>query len=202
MSSVFLEYLDSDKECLRQKCHLDNVFLTRHLVKWLRQENLTGDVVVSPDVGYLERARAYAEELSADLAALSKERDYSKPNQVFRSTLIGEVDNRNVLLVDDIIDTAGSVVSAIDELKKQGAKNINVACVHPLLNGPAWERLHGIHDRAKAEGWAFNMVGTTVIAHENTPPWYKPFPIESLISQVLEKINSRGSVTGVQDEAG
>ena len=179
--------------------HLENVFLTKHLVRWLRQQKLTGDVVVSPDVGYLERARAYAEELSADLAALSKERDYSKPNQVFRSTLIGEVDGRNVLLVDDIIDTAGSVVSAVDELKHQGAKNINVACVHPLFNGPAWERLTGIREKAEKEGWEFNMVGSSVIKHENTPDWYHTFPIEELVSQVLEKINARGSVTGVQD---
>ena len=152
-------------------------------------------------MGYLERARAYAEELSADLAALSKERDYSKPNQVFRSTLIGEVKNRNVLLVDDIIDTASSVVSAVDELKKQGARNINVACVHPMFNGPAWKRLTDIRARAEREGWEFNMVGTSVIRHENTPDWYHTFPIESLIALVLEKINSRGSVTGVQNGA-
>ncbi|MBT4160706.1 MAG: ribose-phosphate pyrophosphokinase [Gammaproteobacteria bacterium] len=181
--------------------HLENVFLTKHLVKWLKKQKLTGDVVVSPDVGYLGRARAYAEELSADLAALSKERDYSKPNKVFRSTLIGEVQDRDVLLVDDIIDTAGSVVSAIDELKNQGARNINVACVHPLLNGPAWERLSDIHTRATNEGWNFQMVGTTVIGHDNPPDWYKAFPVEKLIAQVLEKINSRGSVTGVQDNA-
>ena len=148
--------------------HLENVFLTRQLVSWLRRQNLTGDVVVSPDVGYLERARAYAEELSADLAALSKEKDYSKPNHVFRSTLIGEVRDRNVLLVDDIIDTAGSVVSAIDELKKQGARNINVACVHPLFSGSAWQRLTDIRTRAENEGWEFNMVGTSVICHEDT----------------------------------
>jgi len=180
---------------------LENVFLTRHLVKWLKRQKLSGDVVVSPDVGYLGRARAYAEELSADLAALSKERDYSKPNQVFRSTLIGEVADRDVLLVDDIIDTAGSVVSAIEELKNQGANNINVACVHPLLNGPAWDRLSDIHARSEKEGWLFQMVGTTIINHENTPEWYRTFPIEKLISQVLEKINSRGSVTGVQNDA-
>lgn len=181
--------------------HLENVFLTRQLVSWLRRQNLTGDVVVSPDVGYLERARAYAEELSADLAALSKERDYSKPNHVFRSTLIGEVRDRDVLLVDDIIDTAGSVVSAIDELKKQGARNINVACVHPLFNGSAWQRLTDIRTRAENEGWEFNMVGTSVICHEDTPHWYHTFHIEPLIAQVLEKINSRGSVTGVHNEA-
>lgn len=180
--------------------HLENVFITRQLVRWLKQNNLTGDVVVSPDVGYLERARAYAEELSADLAALSKERDYSKPNQVFRATLIGEVAERDVLLVDDIIDTAGSVISAINELKDQGARNINVACAHALNNGPAWERLDGIAEKAKAEGWVFNMVGTSVIAHNNTPDWYHTFPIEGLIAQVLEKINSRGSVTGVQND--
>ena len=181
--------------------HLENVFLTRQLVSWLRRQNLTGDVVVSPDVGYLERARAYAEELSADLAALSKERDYSKPNHVFRSTLIGEVRDRDVLLVDDIIDTAGSVVSAVDELKEQGARNINVACVHPLLNGSAWQRLTDIRTRAENEGWEFNMVGTSVICHEDTPHWYHTFHIEPLIAQVLEKINSRGSVTGVHNEA-
>lgn len=180
--------------------HLENVFLTRHLVSWLRQNNLTGDVVVSPDVGYLERARAYAEELSADLAALSKERDYSKPNQVFRSTLIGEVDGRDILLVDDIIDTAGSVVSAINELKDQGARNINVACVHPLFNGSAWERLTAIRERAEREGWDFNMVGTSVISHQDTPSWYHTFPIERLTARVLEKINARGSVTGVQND--
>ncbi|MBL6691887.1 MAG: ribose-phosphate pyrophosphokinase [Pseudomonadales bacterium] len=179
--------------------HLENVFLTRQLVSWLKAHKLTGDVVVSPDVGYLERARAYAEELSADLAALSKERDYSKPNQVFRSTLIGEVKDRDVLLVDDIVDTAGSVVSAIEELKQQGAVNINVACVHPLMNGPAWERLSEISARAEKEGWKFKMVGTSVIEHKDTPDWYYIFPIESLIARVLEKINLRGSVTGVQN---
>lgn len=181
--------------------HLENVFLTRRLVKWLKTHNLAGEVVVSPDVGYLERARAYAEELPADLAALSKERDYSQPNHVMRSTLIGEVKNRNVLLVDDIIDTAGSVVSAIEELKTQGALDINVACVHPLFNGPAWDRLSGIHDMAVSDGWKFQMVGTSVITHEDTPDWYHTFHIENLIGQVLEKINSRGSVTGVQNEA-
>ena len=182
--------------------HLENVFITRHLAAWLRDHQLTGDVVVSPDVGYLERARHYAETLSADLAALSKERDYSKPNQVFRSTLIGEVKGRNVLLVDDIIDTAGSVISAIEELKTQGAANINVACVHPIYSGNAWARLTAIKGQSEVDGWEFNMVGTSVIEHKDAPDWYHAFPIEGLIAQVLEKINSRGSVTGVQEGGG
>ena len=79
--------------------HLENVFLTNHFSKWIKNNHKSFDVVVSPDVGYLERARAFSEELSADLAALSKERDYSKANSIFTSNLIGEVRGRDVLLV-------------------------------------------------------------------------------------------------------
>ena len=117
------------------QAHLENIFLTKQFAPWLAAQGHKADVVVSPDVGYLENARLYAEELSADLAALSKERDYSKPNSVSRSTLIGEVEGRDVLLVDDIIDTAGSVVSAVSELLERGAQNITVACVHPVFSG-------------------------------------------------------------------
>ncbi|MCZ6502941.1 MAG: ribose-phosphate diphosphokinase [Gammaproteobacteria bacterium] len=180
--------------------HLENVFLTRRFVQWLNSRGLVGDVVVSPDVGYLERARAYAEELEADLAALSKERDYSKPNQVFRSTLIGDVQDKNVLLVDDIIDTASSVGAAVNELKKGGARDIIVACVHPLFSEPAWERLHAVKESSDKDGWNFQVVGTSTVVHENAPDWYHSFPIEKLLAAILEKINSRGSVTGVQNQ--
>jgi ribose-phosphate pyrophosphokinase len=180
--------------------HLENVFLTARFSRWLISKGLVGDVVVSPDVGYLERARAYAEEMEADLAALSKERDYSQPNQVLRSTLIGDVNGRNVLLIDDIIDTAGSVVAAVDELKSRGAGNIVVACAHPLLSNPAWERLAAVKQRSVEENWNFQMVGTSSVTHEQAPDWYHSFRIEKLLAAILEKINSRGSVTGVQDQ--
>ena len=179
---------------------LENVFLTRHLAHWLKTQGLVGDVVVSPDLGYLERARSVAAELTADLAALSKERDYSKPSKVARSTLIGEVAFRDVLLVDDIIDTAGSAVAAIKELKKQGARNINLSCIHPILSKPAWERLSAIREEALAEGWEFQLVGTSAISHANTPDWYHSFRIEKLIARILEKINARGSVTRVHQQ--
>lgn len=179
--------------------HLENVFLTRHFVQWLNQEKLTADVVVSPDVGYLERARAYAEELSIDLAALSKERDYSKPNEVIRSTLMGEVRDKDVLLVDDIIDTGGSVVASVNELKHQGARNIVVVCVHPVFSDPAWERLTGLKERSLQEGWTFELVGTSTIEHRDTPDWYHTFQLEKLIATIVKKINSRGSVTSVHE---
>jgi len=176
---------------------LETVYLTKHMVRWIQERGIGGDVVVAPDVGGLERARWYAERLSADLAALSKERDYSSPNRVVRSTLIGQVSDRNVLLVDDIIDTAGSVVAAVEELKNHGARDITIACAHPLLSGPAWDRLTALANRAAEEGWTFRLVGTTSVVHEKVPDWYLSFPIEELMSQVITKINSRGSVTGI-----
>lgn len=177
--------------------HLENVFLTRHVAEWLKKKGFVGDVVVSPDVGYLQKARDYAEILSADLAALSKERDYSKPNSITRSTLMGEVKDRDILLVDDIIDTAGSVVASIEKLKEHGAKNIVVACAHPVLSDPAWERLEEIHQRSVSEKWDFTLIGTSVIDHPHAPDWYHNIEIEKLISTIIGKINSRGSVTDV-----
>jgi len=176
---------------------LETVYLTKHMVAWMKERGMTPQVVVSPDVGGMERARRYAERMSADLAALSKERDYSRPNKVVRSTLIGDVDGRNILLVDDIIDTAGSVCAAIDELKKRGAADIAVACAHPVLSDPAWERLRQVAQRAGDEGWRFELIGTTTVVHNDTPGWYSTYPIEVLLAQVITKINSRGSVTGL-----
>ena len=181
--------------------HLENVFLTNHFSKWIKSNHKSFDVVVSPDVGYLERARAFSEELSADLAALSKERDYSKANSIFKSNLIGEVKGRDILLVDDIVDTGGSVASSIQELKEQGANDITIACVHPLMNGDCWEKLDLIHKKSVSDGWRFSMTGTSVVEHKDPPTWYTTYKIEKLIARVLEKINSRGSVTSVQDNS-
>ena len=176
---------------------LETVYLTKHMANWMTERGLVGDVVVSPDVGGMERARRYAERMKADLAALSKERDYSRPNEVIRSTLIGDVEGRSVLLVDDIIDTAGSVVAAVEELKNRGATDIVVACAHPVLSGPAWDRLTKLAKRASEEHWAFRLVGTTTVRHPGAPTWYEAFPLEPLLAQVITKINSRGSVTGL-----
>ena len=104
---------------------------------------------------------------------------------------------KNILLIDDIIDTAGSVVASISELKKRGSRNIIVVCIHPVFSKPAWERLNAIKQKADLEGWSFQVVGTSAVTHVDTPPWYHCFKIEDVVSQVVEKINSRGSVTEI-----
>ncbi len=180
-------------------CVLENVYLTKHLARYIRKQGLCGDTVVSPDLGGLERARRFAEELGLSLAALSKERDYSQANTVTSSTLIGSVRGKEVMLVDDMVDTAGSVVASIDELKQHGATNITVACAHPVLSDPAWERLDGIATRAVAEGWRFRFVGSSSVQHADTPDWYREFALEPLLAKVLRNVNARGSVTRAQE---
>ncbi|MCB9791690.1 MAG: ribose-phosphate pyrophosphokinase [Alphaproteobacteria bacterium] len=183
------------------RCRLENIFLTRHLARWLQEQGLAGDTVVSPDVGGMERARRYAEFLKSNLAGLSKERDYSHANTVLRSSLIGEVQGHDVLMVDDIIDTAGSVVAAVRELKAQGAGDITAACAHALMSGPAWDRLSAVAEQAEVEGWRFTVVGTSTVRHPNPPPWYRSYDVAPLVAKVIGNINRRGSVTRVQEEA-
>ena len=98
-------------------------------------------VVVSPDVGGIKMARSYAKRLHADLVVIDKRRPKQNLAEVVH--IIGNVDGKDILLVDDLIDTAGTFVGAIDALKKNGAKNIYGAITHPLFSGPALERIQG-----------------------------------------------------------
>ncbi len=96
-------------------------------------------VVVSPDVGGIKIARSYAKRLHADLVVIDKRRPKQNLAEVVH--IIGSVENKDVLLVDDLIDTAGTFVGAINALKAKGAKQIFGAITHPLLSGPAIERI-------------------------------------------------------------
>ena len=97
-------------------------------------------VVVSPDIGGIKMARSYAKRLHCGLVVIDKRRP--KQNQTEVVNIIGSVENKDVLLVDDLIDTAGTLVSAIEALKKHGAKNIFSSVTHPLLSGPALDRIN------------------------------------------------------------
>ncbi len=106
---------------------------------YLRRMHLTNLVVVAPDVGSIKMARAYARRLGADLALIDKRRP--RQNEVEVMNIIGEVEGRNVLLIDDMVDTAGTLTSAANHLRDAGALEILAACTHPLLSGPAYERI-------------------------------------------------------------
>jgi ribose-phosphate pyrophosphokinase len=105
----------------------------------LKQRNYPDLVVVSPDVGGVVRARALAKQLGCDLAIIDKRRPKANVSEVMH--VIGEIDGRSAVIMDDMIDTAGTLVKAAEVLKERGARKVYAYCTHPVFSGPAIERI-------------------------------------------------------------
>jgi ribose-phosphate pyrophosphokinase len=122
---------------------LDNVYSSPVLLADIWRYNAPEDlIVVSPDVGGVARARAIAKRLDdADLAIIDKRRP--RPNEVAVMNIIGDVEGKTCVLVDDIVDTAGTLCAGAEVLKKNGAKRVVAYCTHPVLSGPAIQNLNG-----------------------------------------------------------
>jgi ribose-phosphate pyrophosphokinase len=118
---------------------VDHLYCSPVIVQYLRQLDLADPVIVSPDAGGVERARAYAKKLHCSLAIVDKRRD--GPNVAEVMNLIGDVEGKDAILIDDMIDTAGTLTQAAQVLKDHGARNVYAASTHPVLSGPAIDRL-------------------------------------------------------------
>ena len=121
-------------------CAVDNVYGTPVLLADILRQNYENLLVVSPDIGGVVRARAVAKELNTDLAIIDKRRPEANQAQVMN--IIGDVEGRTCLLVDDIVDTAGTLCKAAEALKEAGAKKVVAYCTHPVLSGPAIDNLN------------------------------------------------------------
>ncbi len=120
---------------------VDHLYSIKVMGKYLKRKKVKNLVVVSPDVGGIKMARAYAKVLGSNFAIVDKRREDAAKTHVMN--IIGEVKGKNVIVIDDLISTAGSVVEAAKALKASGALDIYVMAVHPVLAGPAIERLQG-----------------------------------------------------------
>jgi ribose-phosphate pyrophosphokinase len=116
-------------------CTVDNVYGTPVLLADIERQNYEDLIVVSPDIGGVVRARAMAKQLQCDLAIIDKRRPEANKAEVMN--LIGDVSGRTCLLIDDIIDTAGTLCNAANALKDNGAKKVVAYCTHPVLSGKA-----------------------------------------------------------------
>jgi len=122
-------------------CTVDNVYGTPVLLADIERQNYEDLIVVSPDIGGVVRARAMAKQLECDLAIIDKRRPEANKAEVMN--LIGDVSGLTCLLIDDIIDTAGTLCNAANALKENGAKRVIAYCTHPVLSGKAIENING-----------------------------------------------------------
>ncbi len=140
---------------------VDNLFATPVLLAYLKEHYQDNLVMVSPDAGGVERVRAFARRLDASIAIIDKRRE--GPNEAQVMNIVGSVEGKNVVILDDMIDTAGTVVQATKALRNAGANEVSVCCTHPVLSGPAMDRIENseirevivtdtipLHERAKA----------------------------------------------------
>lgn len=118
---------------------VDNIYASPVLLSDLKAKNYPNLVVISPDVGGVVRARALAKQLGCDLAIIDKRRPAANVSEVMH--VIGEIEGRNCVIMDDMIDTAGTLVKAAEVLKERGAKSVYAYCTHAVFSGPAIERI-------------------------------------------------------------
>jgi ribose-phosphate pyrophosphokinase len=120
---------------------VDNLYASAILLPHIREQFRDDLVMVSPDAGGVPRARAYAKRLNAGLALIDKRRP--KENEVEAMHLVGDVENKTAVILDDMVDTAGTLVAAAKTLAECGAREVHACCTHAILSGPALERLTG-----------------------------------------------------------
>jgi len=119
---------------------VDNIYALPILLEDIRKQNYENPLVVSPDHGGVVRARSLAKRLECDLAIIDKRRPKANVSEVMN--IIGEVDGRTCIIMDDMVDTAGTLCKAATALKANGAKKVVAYCTHPVLSGPAVERVN------------------------------------------------------------
>lgn len=118
---------------------VDHLFASSIFLPYIEKLDTSNIIMAAPDTGGTKRANAYAKYLNVDMAICYKQRKVA--NKIEKMTVIGEVEGKDVLLVDDIIDTAGTLTTAADMMMDKGAKSVRALCTHAILSGPAYERV-------------------------------------------------------------
>jgi ribose-phosphate pyrophosphokinase len=173
---------------------VDNIYASPVLLGDLRQKNYEDLIVVSPDVGGVVRARALAKQLGCDLAIIDKRRPKANVSEVMH--VIGEIDGRNCVIMDDMIDTAGTLVKAAEVLKARGAKKVYAYCTHPVFSGPAIDRI--------TQGSALDevVVTNTIPLHDAARACSKirQVSVAPLIAETIQRIATGESVMSLFSE--
>jgi ribose-phosphate pyrophosphokinase len=169
---------------------VDHLFAAPVLVEYFQKLNLPDLTVVSPDAGGVERARAFAKRLNAELAMVNKRRVEANVAQVMN--VIGDVEGRNCLVADDIIDTAGTLVKTVEALKEKGAVKVYATATHPVLSGPAVERIE------KSQLEEVIVTNTIPLSSEKRKcKKIRTLSVAGLLAEAVQAIHDETSVSGL-----
>jgi ribose-phosphate pyrophosphokinase len=169
---------------------VDHLYATPVLLDYISKVGGPDLVVVSPDAGGVERARAFAKRLQANLAIIDKRRE--GPNQTQIMNIIGDVDGRNALLLDDMIDTAGTIVQGAQACANKGARRVWAGCTHPVLSGPALER---IQSSCLTEVVVTNTIPLN--GKEQGCPKLRVLSVAPLLGEAITRIHEEESVSSL-----
>ncbi len=169
---------------------VDHLYAAPVIVDYMKKEYNNDLVVVSPDAGGVERARAFAKRLDASLAIIDKRREKANVSQVMH--VIGDVNGKDAILLDDMIDTAGTITKAAVAIKENGARKVVAACAHAVLSGPALDR---INDSVLEEV----IVTNTIPMDSNIEKCKKltVLSVASLLGDAIRRIHEETSVSSL-----
>jgi len=169
---------------------VDHLYALPVLLDYITKKKVNDLVIVSPDAGGVERARAFAKRLQANLAIIDKRRE--GPNQTQIMNIVGEVEGKSALLLDDLIDTAGTIVQGAQACSDKGAREVWTACTHAVLSGPALERL---------QNSALTQVVTTntipLRGKEKLCPKIHQLSVAPLLGEAIRRIHEDESVSSL-----
>jgi len=169
---------------------VDHLYATPVLLEYISKQGAQDLVVVSPDAGGVERARAFAKRLQANLAIIDKRREGPNATQIMN--IIGDVDGKNALLLDDMIDTAGTIVQGAKACAEKGARRVWAGCTHPVLSGPALQR---IQDSCLAEVVVTNTIPLN--GKEQRCPKLRVLSVAPLLGEAITRIHEEESVSSL-----
>ncbi|MBL3520610.1 ribose-phosphate pyrophosphokinase [Aliarcobacter lanthieri] len=165
----------------------DNLFGSILFINYIKSKNLKNPIIASPDIGGVARARQYADKLGYDLVIVDKKREKANISEVMN--IIGDVKGKDVILVDDMVDTAGTLVKAAEVLKQKGATSVMACCTHGVLSGPAYERIaNGVLDEL--------VISDTIPTKENAQK-ITVLTASSMIGEAIRRIHNNESVNSI-----
>jgi ribose-phosphate pyrophosphokinase len=168
---------------------MDHLFAVNTVVDYFKKKKLKHLVVASPDVGGIKMARAYAKRLNAPFAVIDKRRNDDKHTEVM--SVLGDVKGKNIVIVDDLVATASSVCEAAGALKKEGALKIFAAVSHPILSGPALERIK------KSPIEEFIVSDSIPLGREKQDPVFRVLSVAPILGEAIQRIHHEESVSSL-----